>query len=384
MHLFISAGEPSGDLHGANLIRALQARDPNVRITGFGGDRMEAAGATLLFPLTRLAVMWVGRVLANLGTFFRLAKQAENHFKTERPDAVILIDYPGFHFALAKRAHAAGVPVYFFVPPQLWAWRGWRVKKVHRWFAGVFTALPFEDKWYRDRGVKTHYVGHPYYDELAAQRLDDASLAAERAKPGLVIGLLPGSRDQEVTKNVPPMLAAARRIHASRPDVRFLVAAFNEHQAALARKAAEGCTLPIEFHVGRTPEIIELAHSCVAVSGSVSLELMYRLKPTVIVYKAGWLLSALATFVFMMVRYVTLVNLLANEEVFPEYPSMYDRSRQVADNILTWLNAPAAREQCVARLRRLKDELGRPGACDRAAAFLADTIAGQGTTRTAA
>ena len=118
MHVFISAGEPSGDLHGANLIRALRSQHPGIRITGFGGDRMDAAGAQLLFKLTSLAVMWFGKVLANIRTFVGLARQAEASFQTDRPDAVVLIDYPGFNFALAKRAHAAGIPVYFFVPPQ--------------------------------------------------------------------------------------------------------------------------------------------------------------------------------------------------------------------------------------------------------------------------
>ena len=132
MHLFLSAGEPSGDLHGANLIRAVRARDPAARVSGFGGRRMLAARADLLFPLTDLAVMGLVRVLANLRTFFRLGRQAEAFFHTDRPDAVVLIDYPGFNFALAKRAHAAGIPVYYFVPPQIWAWRSGRVRKVRR------------------------------------------------------------------------------------------------------------------------------------------------------------------------------------------------------------------------------------------------------------
>jgi lipid-A-disaccharide synthase len=384
MHLFISAGEPSGDLHGANLIRALKARDSGIRISGFGGDRMEAAGASLLYALCRLSVMWFGSVIAHIATFFRLARQAKQHFLTERPDAVILIDYPGFHFALAKRAHEAGIPVYFFVPPQLWGWAGWRVKKVRRWFTGVLTALPFEEKWYREQGVKTHYVGHPYFDELAAQRLDESFLAEQRSKPGRVVALLPGSRNQEVAKNFKTILRAASRIHTEHPDVRFLVASFNEHQAAAAKKMAARFDLPIEFHVGRTPEIIELAEMCVSVSGSVSLELMYRLKPTVILYKASWLVGVLGTLFLMMVKYITLVNLLADDEVFPEYPTMIDRSREIAGHIVKWLNDPVALAERVERLRVLKDNIARPGACDRAAAFLVESIKDRSANRTAA
>ncbi|MDB5311207.1 MAG: lpxB [Gemmataceae bacterium] len=383
MHLFISAGEPSGDLHGANLIRALKARHPGIRITGFGGPRMEAVGADLLYRLTDLAVMWFGQVFANILTFFRLARRARRHFETDRPDAVVLIDYPGFHFALAKRAHAAGIPVYFFVPPQLWGWAGWRVKKVRRWFDGVLTALPFEEKWYRERGVNTHYVGHPYYDELAVQPLDAKFLGEYRGKGGPVVALLPGSRNQEVAKNFSDMLSAARQIHAARPDVRFLVASFNARQAEAVRETAKEASLPIEIHVGRTPEIIELADCCVAVSGSVSLEMMYRLKPAVITYRGGLFLR-IASWALMTVKYITLVNLLANEEVYPEFGTYRDRSDDIASHILTWLNDPAARAGRVDRLRQLREEVARPGACARAADFLLETVRLRAGARTAA
>src|SRR5581483_6733370 len=147
-------------------------------------------------PLTELAVMGVRRVIRHIPTFFRLAADAERCFRSQRPDAVVLIDYPGFNFHLGKRAHALGIPVYYFVPPQLWAWRRGRVRQVRRWCAGVLSALPFEDDWFRARGVPTHYVGHPYFDELARQQPDPAFLAAERWKGGRVVALLPGSRNQ--------------------------------------------------------------------------------------------------------------------------------------------------------------------------------------------
>lgn len=370
MHLFISAGEPSGDLHGANLIRALRAKHSGIRITGFGGDKMEAAGAELIFKLTSLAVMWFGAVVGKIRTFLRLAKQAEDHFASDRPDAVVLIDFPGFNFQLAKRAHAAGIPVYFFVPPQLWGWAGWRVKKVRRWFTGVLTALPFEEKWYRERGVNTHYVGHPYYDELGEQKLDANFLAAQRAKSGPIIAVLPGSRNQEVTRNFRDMLKAMKQVHDERPDVRFLIASFNPHQADAAAEMARGANLPIEFHVGRTPEIIELATCCLSVSGSVSLEMMYRLKPAVILYRVTPLFSFAAQYIFMRTRFITLVNLLADREVYPEFPSCRDQSEAVVPHLLKWLNDPAARTECVDQLRAVRAEVARPGACDRAAEYL--------------
>jgi lipid-A-disaccharide synthase len=374
MHVFISAGEPSGDLHGANLIRALRAKHPGVRITGFGGPKMQAAGADLLFDLTSLAVMWFGAVIAKIRTFVGLAKKAEDFFGSDRPDAVVLIDYPGFNFQLAKRAKAAGIPVWFFVPPQLWAWAGWRVKKVRRWFTGVMTALPFEDKWYRERGVNTHYTGHPYYDELGNQELDAEFIQEQRSKAGRIVAVLPGSRNQEVARNFEDMLKALSRVHAERPDARFLVASFNEHQAEAAAAMAKDANLQVEFHVGRTPEIIELAECCLSVSGSVSLEMMWRLKPAAILYKVGTLFWLLGNYIFLRTNHITLVNLLAGKTVFPEFPTCRDRSKELADHVLEWLNDPETKARTVEQLRAVREEVGRPGACDRAAEFLIEQL----------
>lgn len=383
MHIFISAGEPSGDLHGANLIRSLKQREPDARIVGFGGELMANAGGNLLFLLTHLAVMWFKNVIANIRKFIRLGKQAEAYFHNEKPDAVVLIDFPGFHFALAKRAHAAGIPVYFFVPPQLWGWAGWRVKKVRKWFAGVLTALPFEEEWYRNRGVKTNYVGHPYFDELAQQQLDAAFLVEQRAKGGPIVGVLPGSRNQEVAGNFAQMLRAIQRIHAERPDVRFLVASFKENQREAAAEMARKHNLPIEFHVGRTAEIIELADACLSVSGSVSLEMLHRLKPTVIVYHTGLVFRVLAG-LLMRSKYITLVNLLADEEVFPEMYGYFDRSREMSTQVLQWLNDPQKHAERVEKLRRLREKVAMPGACDRAADFLVQQIQQHSLARKAA
>ncbi len=372
MHIFISAGEPSGDLHGANLALALKKFHPEARITGFGGDRMTAAGVKLLYPLTDLAVMWLGRVLAHLPTFFRLAKQAKDYFETEKPDAVVLIDYPGFHWHIAKRAKAAGIPCYYFVPPQLWGWAGWRVKKMQRSVDTVLTALPFEETWYAERGVRTHYVGHPYFDDLAAQTLDASFLASERRDRRPVIALLPGSRNQEVAGNWPVMLRTAERIHAARPGTRFLVAAYKESHATSIRSALKDVKLPIAVHVGRTPEIIELAEACLAVSGSVGLEMLYRRKPAVVVYRVGRMFKFVAR-QFATCKYISLVNLLADEELYPEFILTRDDEPRIAEQILTWLDDPQVRSERVSRLTSLRNRVAVPGACQRAAEFLQNT-----------
>jgi lipid-A-disaccharide synthase len=369
MHIFISAGEPSGDLHAGNLAAAIRKRNPAAKVVGFGGPKLAAAGATLLYPLTNLAVMWIGRALINLRTFFRVADQAEEYFRSERPDSVVLIDYPGFHWHIAKRAKAAGIPCYYFVPPQLWAWAGWRVKKMRASVDCVLTALPFEEDWYAARGVTTRFVGHPYFDEIAAQTLDSEFMASEQAKSGAIVALLPGSRNQEVEANFRLMLATAEAIHAAEPDTRFLVAAFNDRQAAAVRAIIADSKLPIAVHVGRTPEIIELAKACVAVSGSVSLEMMVRRKPAVIVYRIGkfarWLSRQ-----FMTCRFITLVNLLADEELYPEYLTTRDESAAMAARVIEWLRDAETRQAVVRKLDALCDRVAVPGACERAAEFL--------------
>ena len=338
---------------------------------------MAAAGVRLLYPLTDLAVMWFGRVLQHLPTFLHLGAKAESFFRTRRPAALVLIDYPGFHWHLAQRAHRYGVPVYYFVPPQLWAWAGWRVNRVRRHFRAVLTAMPFEDRWYADRGVRTHYVGHPYFDEIAAQQLDAAFLADQRARGGEVVGLLPGSRTQEVTSNFPMMAAAAERVAAARPGVRFLVAAYKPKHLPFIHTTLAGRRLDAEVFTARTPEVIERSTACVAVSGSVGLELLVRRKPTVVVYRMSRAFHFVARRL-AKVGHISLVNLLAGEEVFPEFPVSWDASAEIGERVLGWLTDPASREAVVRKLEAVKATVAAPGAVDRAADFLATELASGG------
>jgi lipid-A-disaccharide synthase len=360
MRIFISVGEPSGDLHGANLIRELHAQDPRIDCVGFGGDKMAAAGAQLLYPLCQLSVMWFARVLANAHVFLDLISKTDRYFRHHRPDAVVLIDYPGFNWWVAR---------------QLWAWHGSRVKKMRRFVDHVLCSLPFEKAWYEKRGVTAHYVGHPYFDELPEQQLDAAFLAEERSRGGNIIGLLPGSRTQEVERNLSTLVRTASLIHHRRPDSRFLVACFKPAQRemvdAYLRNHPE---VPIVTHVGRTPEIIELSKACVAVSGSVGLELLWREKPSVVVYRIGWLDLRVARW-FITSPYLSLVNLLAEREVFPEYLTDHCEAQPIADHVLSWLNEPSVYAAKVDELAALKSLVAVPGACRRTAKYILQTLA---------
>ena len=215
MKIFFSVGEPSGDLHGSNLIRALKHRDPEIECVGFGGPKMKAAGQDQHFDLTKFAIMWIVKVILNIRMFFRLAKQAEDYFKEHRPDAVVLIDYPGFNWHIAKRARKHGIPVYYYGVPQLWAWAQWRIKKMRRDVSHALCKLPFEEKWYRDRGCNATYIGHPFFDELTSYQMKQDVLDELSKDDRRLVAILPGSRTSEVEVQLPGFLKSAKRIETT-------------------------------------------------------------------------------------------------------------------------------------------------------------------------
>jgi len=392
LRIFFSAGEPSGDLHGANLIRQLRARCGEIEAVGYGGPNMAAADCQLHADLTDLAVMWLGRALLNLHKFWDLAGRADRYFCHQRPDAVVLIDYPGFNWWIARRAKVHGIPVFYYAPPQIWAWAQWRVKKMRRLVDHVLCSLPFEEQWFRGHGCNATFVGHPYFDEVRRHPYDESFLEAQSSRRGPLVAVLPGSRTQEVANNLRWFLKAAALVRTALPEVRFAVAAFKPHQAERARRDIAAAGLPIEVHVGKTPELIRLADCCMAVSGSVSLELLYHTKPTVILY---WV-NRLAYFVqgfFRKVKYITLVNLLTADELyprdltpfdpaqpgaekvlFPEYLTCEDKSAQIAAHVVEWLRDPAKRQARVAELAALRQRVAHGGASRRAAAYIVEAL----------
>ncbi len=375
MRIFISAGEPSGDLHAANLIQSLRRQVPDAEFVGYGGPKMVEAGASLLYPLVNLAVMWFLNVFLNLLTFIRLVFMADRYFRDQRPDAVVLIDYPGLHWWIASRAKKRSIPVFYFVPPQIWAWGGWRVGQVRKSIDQVLCSLPFEPAWYHARGVSdAFYVGHPYFDELADRPLDRRFVAAQTSRRGPVVALLPGSRTQEVIRNLPEMVRAAIKMARKRPDVRFVVACLHDRHKEMAEQliaqsiALEGTStgLAIEVYAGHTPELIRLARVAWAVSGSVGLELMVEALPSVVLYKVNRFDLWVARH-FIKSKYISLVNLLADDEVFPEFLTWRDVSDDLVRWTLAWLDDSEARARTTASLLALRKKVARPGASDRAA-----------------
>ena len=253
MKIFFSAGEPSGDLHGANLIRQLRARRSDVECVGYGGPLMAAAGCQLHADLTALAVMWFLRVILNIHKFLALAGRADRYFRHHRPDAVVLIDYPGFNWWIARRAKAHGIPVFYYAPPQIWAWAQWRVKKMRRLVDHVLCSLPFEETWFAERGCNATFVGHPYFDEVRQQQLDEEFLGADAGRR-TAAGDDPARLAHAGSDAQPGMVSAGGgRCESAVPNVRFAVAAFKPHQAQFARELVEDTGLESKSSSARRP-----------------------------------------------------------------------------------------------------------------------------------
>ncbi len=389
MKFFFSAGEPSGDIHAAELIETLRRHVPESEFVGFGGPRMEAAGCSLLHDMTKMAVMWVFQVVSRYLTFRRLVGEAKQYFRTQKVDAVVLVDYPGFNWHIAKIAKKQGIPVYYFMPPQIWAWSQWRVKKMHENVDVVLCALPFEYRWLRQRGCNCVYIGHPFFEEIRTKKSDPAFLEQfyKEYGDGPILTILPGSRNQEVAATLDDMLSAVEKVRLLQRNIIPVIAAFSEDQMIYIHDRQKELKTAIPVFVGRTTELIRAADCCLAVSGSVSLELLACNKPTVIYYRIG----TLPLFIqrcFRRTRYITLVNLLAVDRLhlqqrnqrgrsplfyedsqkiipaepgpvdrsrmlFPEFLTCRDRSHDVAAHLIYWLSDPAH----LAAQKRVLDEL---------------------------
>jgi lipid-A-disaccharide synthase len=402
MRVFVSAGEPSGDHHAALLVRELVARRPGVECVGLGGPHLAEAGCTLVADMTRLAVMWFLRVLVNIHRFVDLARRAERSFLDARPDVCVLVDFPGFHWWLAWRAKRHGIPVVFYCPPQIWAWAQWRSGKMRRLVDHVLSALPFEHEWFTARGIRSTLVGHPFFDELHVTANSVATW--NRARP--LVLLLPGSRGQEIEGNLESILRAAAIIHKRVPEAQFAVAALHERHAVRIREILGGMQrecgdLEVLVEFGRTRSLIAEATAAIAVSGSVSLELLAARVPTVIVYRVSGFAYVVQSW-FRRARFITLVNLLACREpvgrtwpvlrppqgvppadpetVFPEYLAVGDPAPRAADHVVEWLTLPEARAAVLERIERVAGAVVEGGSAGRAAAAVLAIASGTPTT----
>ena len=378
MEIYFSVGEPSGDQHAASLIKEMKLRRADLKCCGYGGPLMEEAGCDLHFSLTNLAVMGIWAVIPLLMQFRRLVLQAGRYFEEHHPDAVVLVDFPGFNWWIARKAKAAGIPVFYYMPPQLWAWAPWRIRRVRKYVDYVLSGLPFEQKWYAERGVEALCVGHPFFDHVAAGSLDRNFMTTQRRDGGRVVGVLPGSRNHEISSNWPLMLEVLRKLHLQHPEARFLVACYKQRHLQMCEQLMlkTGMELPIHFFVGKTSEIIEIAECCLMVSGSVSLEMLARQTPAVVIYRANpWFYPLIR----LLVRLdsITLPNLIAGRKLFPEWVVVYFPKRDLKRMTTTldeWLSDRQRLEKVVGELSELHHSLLGNEAGARAADAILDRL----------
>lgn len=379
VNLFFSVGEPSGDLHAANLLHSLRNLGLACTTRGFGGPRMADAGCLLDYELTDLAVVGFVEVVPKLREFFRVADQASDIFLNDRPDAVVLVDFPGFNWHIAKRAKQFGIPVFYYLPPQLWAWGGWRIAKMRRYIDHILCNLPFEKQWYEERGLSAEYVGHPFFDQVASGELDTVFLDQWAEHDGCQVAVLPGSRGREV-KNIWPMqLEAIRELAQRYPRTRFLVACLKEaHRAACKQRLeARDQRLDLQFFAGKTSEIIELADCSLMKSGSVSLEMMARGTPAVVVYHVGRTFYTIGRRLTNLQR-MTLPNLIADQTIMPEFLAVGNRKSDTIEKSIAAMDRLLGdREERIRQrnqLLKLTQMCGQPGASKRAASILCDRL----------
>jgi lipid-A-disaccharide synthase len=383
--VFFSVGEPSGDQHAARLIEKIAQIDPSIQTQGFGGPAMQQAGCKIELDLTQHAVVGLVEVLPKIRQFFGFADQAEAVFAAGNVDAVVLVDFPGFNWHIAKRAKRYGIPVHYYCPPQLWAWAPWRIRKMRRSVDHVWSVLPFEHEYFHARGLNSAYVGHPFFDAVAETELD-AQLMAEFSQStqsgAPMVAVLPGSRGHEVRGNFPIMLQAIRRLHQRHPNARFAVAACRDAQGLWCRDqlTPEDRLLPIDFFVGKTSEVIEAAQCAMMVSGSVSLELMARRTPAAVIYRVGRFLHTVGRRL-VQVDSLTLPNLIAGRKIFPEFVSVGPTDPAVdflTDSIDSMLGDPFYFRSLLSDLDATRADFAVPGASAKLAKAICQSLVSAG------
>ncbi len=362
--LLLSCGEPSGELYGAELVGEIKRTRPDLDVIGLGGDRLQAEGARLQAHLRDLAVVGIVEVVSRLGdlrrAFAAILAEADRH----RPDAAVLVDYPDFNLRLARELKARGIPVVYYVSPQLWAWRRGRIRQIQARVAHMAVIFPFEEALYRDAGVPVTFVGHPLVD-VVKPPADPAAFLREQgldpARP--VVALLPGSRRKEVGHNLPPLAAAVRQLAAERPDLQFLLAQGPHVPDALLDEALRG--LPVHRVRDQTHAAVGSATVAVVASGTATVETALLGTPMVVVYRISPVTYALGK-PFVKVPHYAMVNLIAGRRVVPELMQRDYRPERVAAEVRTLLETDAG-ARMRAELAEVRDRLGHGGASTRAA-----------------
>jgi len=363
MNYYLIAGEASGDLHGSNLMKALKQHDSEAEFRYFGGDLMMAEGGTLKMHYSEMAFMGFIEVIANLGTVLKNIKLAKQDILENKPDVLILIDFPGFNLKIADFAKKQGIPVIYYISPKVWAWNQKRVLKIKKIVDRMFCILPFEVEFYRTWGMEVDYVGNPILDAIESNQADSQF----RLKNGLdkrpLIALLPGSRRQELQRVLPEMLKTVDRF----PNCQFAIAgapSFSEkdYQQYLGDKK-----IPVVFNA--TYNLLLNAEAAVVTSGTATLETALLKTPQVVVYKGNPISIGIAR-MLVNIKYISLVNLVMDNDVVKELIQEDCSGEKIGDELDLILHDEKYRAAMKQKYDELAVRMGTPGASGRAAELM--------------
>ncbi len=365
--LMIVAGEASGDLHGATLARHLRRLAPAVSLTGMGGPRMAAAGVGLLSDVTRLAVVGSSEAVRRVPALYRAYRQLVSRLKEEPPHALVLIDFPEFNLTLARKAKRLGLPIIYFIPPQVWAWRRGRVRLIARLITCVLVVFSFEVSLYESAGARVRFVGHPLLDRLASpptRRESRASLGI--SAEATLVGLLPGSRREEVERLLPEMIGAAVRIRDTRPGVRFVLALAPTVDRVLVNSLLATAPVEVEVAAERTYEVMAASDLLLVASGTATLEAALIGTPMVVCYRVSRVSQLIGRLV-LRTPWISLPNIVAGRAVVPELLQDKASGAGLAGEALRLLDSPTALEAQQAAFSEIRTRLGTAGVGERAA-----------------
>jgi lipid-A-disaccharide synthase len=371
MRLLTVAGELSGDAHGGALLAGLRQRLPALDVSGIGGPQMLAAGLQPLYPLSELQVHGLLELLVHLPRLYRLLWALERELDQRRPDALLLIDYPGFNLKLAAAAKRRGIPVFHYCSPQVWAWRGGRIRTIAQVVDLIIVLFPFEAPLYEHVGLQAAFLGHP----LVGQRAGDAEAKALRARVAApegvpIVGLLPGSRPSELRRLLPVLLEAVRRNEAAGFRARYVIPVASSLSRAEVEAQVRAAGVEVLALDDAFLPLLRIAELAIVASGTATLQTAMAGVPFLVVYRVAPLSFWLARR-FAYVPFLSIVNILAGREVVPELLQGDCTPRRVSEAFLALARDPARQAAMRAALAGVSAQLGEPGAYDRAAELIA-------------